>query len=313
VGGSQPPRGRLVTSALEAVGISDPRATLENLPWSHRTATFNALGRTFCVRTTDARLGHYIDDVLAGMAWPGTDRWTPQCDDCYSIFAVSPMHQALYREDEQIRWSASPGALVEWLIWDVNQHATRSHEKWVKLHAGVVDRAGQGVILPAPTESGKSTLTAGLLLRGYRYLSDEIAAIRVDDGHIDAYPKPLGLDKGSWLLLPEFAPDHHRASEYSVCQWQVPPRRFPNGTVDVTTPRLFILPTYEAHGGTRLETMTSAEATAAVTACAFAGEQARVQSVQVIARVVATSACFRLQHDDLDDACRAIDEVVAQV
>src|SRR4029450_8545706 len=40
------------------------------------------------------------------------------------------------------------------------------------LHAAVLERDGRGLILPAPSSSGKSTLCAALSWRGWRLLSD---------------------------------------------------------------------------------------------------------------------------------------------
>jgi len=302
----------LVATALRAFGIDDPRATLDDIPWAHETAVFQALDRRFRVRTTDLLLGHHVEDMFAAMRIDPDDP-TAQTD-CYSMFAVTHDHTAIYRDDDELYWSSRPAIVLERLIWDVNQHAIRSQDRWVKLHAGVVDRDGVGVVLAAPMESGKSTLTAGLVLRGYRYLSDEVAAIRVGDGRVDAYPKPLGLDPGSWPLLPEFAPDREGLEKYSVNQWQVPPRRFPGGTATETTPHVVVLPTYDRGGGTKLIALASAAvATAALSTCAFTGQQARAGSLQVLARVASSAACYRLQHDDLAAACEAIDEVVSGV
>ena len=47
-------------------------------------------------------------------------------------------------------------------------------------------------------ESGKTTLVAGLVLAGLRYLTDEAVAIRPADGGITPFPKALSVDHGSW-------------------------------------------------------------------------------------------------------------------
>ena len=76
----------------------------------------------------------------------------------------------------------------------------------VVCHAGGVARDGSGVMLPAEPESGKTTLTAGLVRHGFDYLTDEGVAFRPGTNIVEPYPKPLSIDVGSWPLFPEFEP-----------------------------------------------------------------------------------------------------------
>jgi hypothetical protein len=61
------------------------------------------------------------------------------------------------------------------------------------IHAGAVARQGQAVILAADAMHGKSTLTLELVRRGYKFLSDEFAAINRANGRIDPFPRCLRL------------------------------------------------------------------------------------------------------------------------
>ena len=70
-------------------------------------------------------------------------------------------------------------------------------------HAGAVAHEGNGVLFPADPESGKTTLTCGLVRAGFSYLSDEAVAFRPGTSVIEPYPKPLSLDRGSWFLFPD--------------------------------------------------------------------------------------------------------------
>jgi len=63
---------------------------------------------------------------------------------------------------------------------------------WVFVHAGSVAWKGRGIIIPAPSEHGKSTLVAALLRLGATYYSDEFAVLD-RQGRVHAFPKPLSL------------------------------------------------------------------------------------------------------------------------
>ena len=77
--------------------------------------------------------------------------------------------------------------MLEWgLNWCVS---TQAHH-YLIIHAAVVEKNGLAAILPAPPGSGKSTLTAGLVLSGWRLLSDELTLIDRKTGLLHALPRP---------------------------------------------------------------------------------------------------------------------------
>ncbi len=65
------------------------------------------------------------------------------------------------------------------------------------IHAGVVAKNGQGLILAADSFHGKTTLVLELLRRGFSFLSDEMAAISRTDGLVHPFPRSLRARAGS--------------------------------------------------------------------------------------------------------------------
>lgn len=66
----------------------------------------------------------------------------------------------------------------------------RSH---LLIHAGVVSRNGQGVILVADARHGKTTLVLELIRRGFQFLSDEMAALGRADRLVHPFPRSLRI------------------------------------------------------------------------------------------------------------------------
>lgn len=61
------------------------------------------------------------------------------------------------------------------------------------IHAAAVELDGKAAIIVAPSGTGKSTTTWGLLHAGLRYLSDELAPVDLDTMTVHPYPHALCL------------------------------------------------------------------------------------------------------------------------
>ena len=76
-----------------------------------------------------------------------------------------------------------------------------------QIHAGVLERDGRCLLLPAIAGSGKTSLTAGLLHAGWHYLSDETAPIAPDTLRVRPVPLALASKPGAWPLLTPLFPE----------------------------------------------------------------------------------------------------------
>jgi len=68
-------------------------------------------------------------------------------------------------------------------------------------HAAALSHKENGIILTADSGFGKTTLTLALVQKGFRFLSDEIAAIGRKDGMIYPFPRGLHIRKETLQLL----------------------------------------------------------------------------------------------------------------
>lgn len=89
----------------------------------------------------------------------------------------------------------------EWgLNWVIANHCNF----YLVVHAGVVEKNGCGILMPATPGSGKSTLCAALCLQGWRLLSDELALIDLNTGLCIPVPRPVSLKDRSIELIRGF-------------------------------------------------------------------------------------------------------------
>jgi hypothetical protein len=68
---------------------------------------------------------------------------------------------------------------------------------FIVLHAGVLEKDGQALILSGPPGVGKSTLTLALLERGFRFLSDDFCPMGRETGSVYPFPRSV------WMVDPE--------------------------------------------------------------------------------------------------------------
>jgi HprK-related kinase A len=93
------------------------------------------------------------------------------------------------------------------LEWGTNWLFGQRLNDLLLFHAGVVERGGHALLMPAMPGSGKSTLTAGLSVRGWRLLSDEFGAWDLDHQEFHPVLKPIALKNESIAVIRSFAPE----------------------------------------------------------------------------------------------------------
>jgi len=205
----------------------------------------------------------------------------------------------------------TPGGLVATIVGVLNRSAAET-SPFLLVHAGAVERDGVGVVLPAPMESGKTTLTAGLVRAGFAYLTDEAATFDRTDARLLPYPKPLSLDRGSWPLFPELEPHEPFPDDtYKATQWQVPAIDIrPDALGTACAARFVVFPTYTEGATTRLEPMSRAEGLVELAKNTFRFDREGRPTFAALARIVRGAETHRLTVGDLDDAVAAISRLV---
>jgi hypothetical protein len=102
----------------------------------------------------------------------------------------------------------------------------------VAFHAAMVAHNNCGVMFCALRESGKSTLTAYLVSRGFDLLTDEPALLDLETGCVASLRLPISLKQGSWPVLQECwphltaAPVHLRSDGVKIILAHPPAERF---------------------------------------------------------------------------------------
>ena len=203
-------------------------------------------------------------------------------------------------------------AMLEWgLNWCVAAH---SHQ-YLVVHAAVIEKNGKAAVLPAPPGSGKSTLCAGLVIKGWRLLSDELALYDLETGLIYGMARPVSLKNQSINVIKDLAPEATMTS------------RVPNttkGTIALLQPPLssvlrvlepvkaswIVLPKYVADSPPVLTPYSRARTFMLIAEQSFNYETLGSEGFDAVGTLVSGCQCYQFSYSSLVDAARTFDQLL---
>ena len=201
--------------------------------------------------------------------------------------------------------------MLEWgLNWCVSMHA----HHYLIIHAAVVEKHGLAAILPAPPGSGKSTLTAGLVLSGWRLLSDELTLIDRKTGLLHALPRPVSLKNQSIDVIRQFDPQafinraSHDTAKGTVAHMR-PPKESVRRQHEPTRPGWVIFPQWRAGAETQLTRRSKAETFMFLAQNAFNYSHLGADGFRVGTALIEKVECYNFTYSQLKEAVTAFDHL----
>ena len=202
--------------------------------------------------------------------------------------------------------------LFEWgLNWCV---ASYSHQ-FLMLHSAVVEKNGRAVLLPAWPGSGKSTLCAALVYRGWRLLSDEFGLIRPGTNTMTPFPRCIPLKNESITILSNFAPEavsgpvFPKTRKGDVAHLK-PPAESMQRSAELAVPAFVIFPRYSPGQQANLRPLAKARAFMKLAGNAFNYELLGESGFRTIAALIRDCDTCLFHYDDLEKAVQTLDRLV---
>ena len=204
-------------------------------------------------------------------------------------------------------------AMLEWgLNWCVASHA----HQYLVMHAAVVEKNGQALLLPAPSGAGKSTLCAALVHRGWRLLSDELALLDMASGQLHGMARPVNLKNGAIEVIRAFAPEAVLSPPVpGTIKGTVALMRAPDDAVrrvdEPARPAWIVLPRWQADAAACLQPHSAAQAFMLLAGQGFNYGVHGLAGFEALSRLVDACSCQQLVYGRLDDALRCLDALAA--
>ncbi len=198
--------------------------------------------------------------------------------------------------------------------WGLNYSiATRAHQ-YCFLHSAVLEGNGRALILPAMPGSGKSTLCAALMLRGWRLFSDEFGIVQPESGQLLPMPRVIPLKNRSIEVIRNFAPEAvmgplfpetRKGDVMHVAPTPESVERQDEGA----KPAWIVFPRYHPESGTQLQPIPSSQAFVRLSNNSFNYRLLGETSYRALTSMVKACECYSFQYSDLDEAIELMNEL----
>ncbi len=202
---------------------------------------------------------------------------------------------------------------IEWMI---NWQIIRQQNSFLQLHAATLEHDGHAIVLPGAPGSGKSTLTAGLLAKGWSYLCDEFALINPKSLRLHPFPRALCMKAPSFpvvkeLRLPlQLKTPYHKPTKGRVA-FLDPLHIRPDITGRPSRVRWVVFPKYTPGETPTLHPMSRAEGAYELARQCFNLRVHEARAIHTLAGIARNADCYRLISGEIHETCELIRNMTA--
>jgi HprK-related kinase A len=203
------------------------------------------------------------------------------------------------------------------LEWGLNWCVANHFHHYLILHAAMLEKGGQAVIMPGQPGSGKSTLCAALVCSGWRLLSDEMTVISIADGKLVPFPRPVSLKNESIEVIRNFSREAEIGPVYvdtrkgAIAHMKPPPASVVLGGKAVS-PAWIVSPRYLAGAQGNMVATPKSRIFMHLAENAFNYHILGQEAFKLLGDIVDRCDCYRYVYSDLDQAVASFDALVRQ-
>ena len=197
----------------------------------------------------------------------------------------------------------------------LNWLAATASDRFLMFHSGLVARDGKAVLMPGASGIGKSTLTAGLSLSGWRFFTDEFGLLDPETLAFHPHPRPISLKNESIPVLAErVTPERlgrplHETPKGTI-RYLKPPRDALERMNETAPASLILYPNYNPSAKSQVIELPKHEAFAMVRGAAVNCDRLGETAFRALAALTDRCRSFRLIYRSLDQAIRMVSDLM---
>jgi hypothetical protein len=269
----------------------------------------------------EIRFGHlrqlpWVDSVIGHLAVEQPQAATLRID-IPAVQGPTSVRSYVYRDGERVDFASGLfrlGPIVKGAFW---QAAVNAYDFRFYVHAGVVGSGSSCMLLPAAAGSGKSSLTAALAHKGFRYFSDEVALL--EPGTFAVPPAPLAfcVKKTGWPVIARYFPQIadtpiHQRMDRRVVRYLAPTACGLDVAQKSAPVSHIILPRYMKDAETAIKPVGRSEALRhLMVECLALRQRLTPQNVAALVRWISAIPCYSLIFSSLEQAVDLIESVMS--
>ena len=198
----------------------------------------------------------------------------------------------------------------------LNHQTMLTQNTFFQLHAGVMSHQNRAVVFTGKSGTGKSTLAAALMARGWSYLCDEFALIEPKSLLVYPFPKALsikqaGRDAIERLNLPLVSgewSDGKRTRPFSY----VTPTEAGSGGIGGPCPvKSVLFLSRRTNMPLRWSRLTAPEAAMTLYRCGLNTENLGRQAFETAVALARQAQCFEFNLGSVEESCDALESLVS--
>lgn len=221
---------------------------------------------------------------------------------------------SIFGDGEEIFGERRIEEVFPYLEWAINCRVMETRSDYLQFHAATLARDGQAYVFAADSGSGKSTLAAGLLARGWTYLTDELTMVDPESLHAHAFPKALCIKAGSFATVEKLGLSVWKGRNYVKALkgkvGYVNPRRADLRIAKRPCPiRYLIFPRYVEGTAPRLYPISRARAAFGLASRTLNRPAFGDRIMSLVSDIVRGAECFGLTCGSLDVTCGLLDSL----
>ena len=209
----------------------------------------------------------------------------------------------------------SPDAVFATLVTSVSRLALDSDSSRLHLHCAALSKGATGVLISAPSGTGKTTLAAALTLHGWSYVSDEAVAFDAGSTIAAGFAKPLIIKPGGGVLVPQLEAASVQLASDVDPYWLVPVSALSASIQPELEPTVIVI-LHRAYGGVTdaspLPTqLHPADAAVALMGQTMDAERFGPHAAATLCHIAARCRCVALPVGPLDALVAVLDDLAS--